>query len=123
MRRHVRVMFVLCAVALFNFMGPFEGTAQILPRKAPGIAIAVLWRQPNNIASRDLIHGVGGKENQPVGILTFVKEDSGGANPKFLVKDSRGPKWKVKLGPEAGAETTATLLMRITSVERFPLRV
>lgn len=112
MRGRVRVAFALCAVALFTFVGPYEGTAQkILPRKAPGNGMAVLWRQPNNIASRDLLHGVGGKENQPLGTFTFVKEDSGGANPKFIVEDSLGRRWKVKLGPEAGAETTATRLL------------
>jgi len=71
----------------------------------------VLWRQPNTIASRDLLYGVGGKENQPLGTFTFIKEDLGGATPKFIVEDSAGRRWKVKLGPEAGAETTATRLL------------
>jgi hypothetical protein len=113
MRRRVRVAFALCAVAWFNFVDPHEGTAQkiLLPSKAAGNGMAVLWRQPNNIASRDLLHGVGGKQNQPLGTFTFVKEDSGGSTPKFIVEDSLGRRWKAKLGPEAGAETTATRLL------------
>jgi len=111
-RRGVRAASTLCAVALCNFVSPSEGTAQkILPRESPGTRTALLWRQPNNIPSRDLLHGVGGKENQPLGTFTFIKEDPGGANPKFLVEDSRGRRWKVKLGPEAGVETTATRLL------------
>lgn len=34
-----------------------------------------------------------------------------GTNPKFIVKDSNGSKWKVKLGSEARSETTATRLI------------
>ena len=60
---------------------------------------AVLWRAPANIKSRDLIHGIGGREHMPHGPFTFVKEDLKASSPKYNVLDRDGVKWKVKLGP------------------------
>ena len=72
---------------------------------------AVLWRDPGDIATRNLFYGPGGAKDQPQGPYTFIKEDLDGSNPKFVVKDSNGVKWKVKLGLEARPETVATRLV------------
>ena len=61
---------------------------------------AVLWRQPNDITTRNLYYGRGGKAHEPRGAFTFVKEDLKGSNPKFDAVDESGVKWKVKLGDE-----------------------
>jgi hypothetical protein len=74
-------------------------------------ASAVLWREPRNITSRNLFYGPGGKRHQPHGPFTFVKEDLAGSNPKFVVRDERGVKWKIKLGEEARPETVASRLV------------
>src|SRR6476646_8500561 len=58
----------------------------------------LLWREPADITTRDLIYGSGGKERMPHGPFTFVKEDMNGSNPKFDVRASDGVKWKVKMG-------------------------
>lgn len=71
----------------------------------------VLWRDPGNMASRDLRYGPGSAERMPKGRLRFLKEDKGGTQPKFEAEDELGVRWKVKLGPEAGAETAATRLL------------
>ena len=71
----------------------------------------VLWRSPSDIASRDLFYGEGGKEHAPRGPYFFVKEDSSGTNPKFVVRDGNGIKWKVKLGIEARPETAASRIV------------
>jgi hypothetical protein len=73
--------------------------------------LTVLWREPNDIASRNLYFGPGGREHQPHGPYTFIKEDLDGSNPKFSVRDRDGVKWKVKLGAEARPETAATRLV------------
>ena len=73
-----------------------------------GDGTPVLWKAP---ASRDLFYGPGGRQNAPRCPCTFEKEDLDGTNPKFQVKDSRGVKWKVKLGLEARPETVATRLV------------
>jgi hypothetical protein len=72
---------------------------------------AVLWRDPVDIGSRNLFYGAGGKEHEPRGVLRFVKEDLDGSNPKFVVEDEQGAKWKIKLGNEAQCETAASRLV------------
>lgn len=71
----------------------------------------ILWRDPADIASRNLIYGPGGEKNQPNGPFVFVKEDLHGTNPKFVIKDASGVKWKLKLGIEARPETAASRLV------------
>jgi len=72
---------------------------------------AVLWRNPTDIESRNLFFGPGGEEHQPPNRVTFLKEDRGGSNPKFVVQDQAGVKWSVKLGVEARPETVAARLV------------
>jgi hypothetical protein len=74
-------------------------------------AKAVLWRNPENIRDRDLYYGPGSKDRAPVPPFRFVKEVKEGGMPKFDVEDARGVKWRVKLGPEAQAETVASRLV------------
>lgn len=74
-------------------------------------AAPVLWRDPDNIASRNLLYGSGGEKNQPQPPVKFLKEDTQGTNPKFDVRDQNDKKWKVKLGVEARPETVATRLL------------
>jgi hypothetical protein len=72
----------------------------------------VLWRDPTNLESRDLFYGSGGPEHAPhPGIFAFVKEDLDGSNPKYVVRDDSGIKWKIKLGPEAKPEVAASRLV------------
>jgi hypothetical protein len=74
-------------------------------------ATAVFWTDPTDWANRDLYYGIGGKDHEPHGPFAFVKEDLAGTNPKFVVTDSDGAKWKVKLGLEARPETVAARLV------------
>lgn len=71
----------------------------------------VLWREPEDMASRDTYYGAGSRERVPSGRFRFLKEELGGAAPKFDVEDEQGVRWRVKLGPEAQAETAATRLL------------
>jgi hypothetical protein len=75
----------------------------------PGVA--VLWTNPVDIQTRNLFYGPGGSAHVPHGPFTFVKEDLAGTNPKFVVKDPDGVKWKVKLGIEARPETVASRIV------------
>lgn len=72
---------------------------------------AVLWKDPGDLASRDLFYGPGGQDHVPHGPFKFEKEDLDGTNPKFVVKDEGGIKWKVKLGIEARPETVASRIL------------
>jgi len=74
---------------------------------------AVIWRDPGDISTLNLIYGAGGSEHapDPNGTYTFDKELMHGTSPKFDVKDAQGVKWRVKLGQEVQAETAATRLL------------
>ena len=58
--------------------------------------VPILWKDPGNLADRDLFWGSGGQAKAPQAPFTFVSEDSGGTNPKVIVTDARGTKWSVK---------------------------
>lgn len=73
---------------------------------------AVLWREPTDITTRDLVLGSGGEELKPdLSNVTFVKEGSTGYSVKYDVRDGAGHKWVVKLGNEARPETAANRLL------------
>ena len=72
---------------------------------------SAIWREPADIASRNLLYGAGGEQHQPHGAMTFVEEDHAGTNPKFYVRDQEGTKWTAKLGVEARPETAAAHLL------------
>jgi hypothetical protein len=73
----------------------------------------LIWRDPGDVASLNLLYGAGGQEHapDPNGKFSFVKEDLQGTSPKFDVKDEQGVQWKVKLGQEPESETSATRLL------------
>jgi hypothetical protein len=73
--------------------------------------LTLLWREPTDLAYRDLYFGSGGEAHQPHAPFTFIKEDKDGSNPKFSIRDRDGIKWKVKLGVEAKPETAAARLV------------
>lgn len=78
-----------------------------LPQGTP-----VLWREPSDIASRDLLLGPGGERMKPdLSKLTFVKEETGGYSKKYRVKDGQGRTWVAKIGKEAQSETAAVRLV------------
>jgi hypothetical protein len=75
-------------------------------------ATALLWKDPTNIRVRDLRYGQGGERHSPhTTVFRFVKEDLSGSNPKFIVTDQSGVKWKIKLGAEAKPEVAASRLV------------
>jgi len=75
------------------------------------VSPSALWRDRGDIASLNLLHGPGGREHQPSGRFTFVKEDKQGSAPKFEIVDQQGVHWKAKLGEETKSETAATRLV------------
>jgi hypothetical protein len=77
-----------------------------------GTAVPVLWREPTDIASRNLLYGPGGKEHAPVSnFFIFESEDLEGTNPKLVIRDENGVKWKLKMGAEARPEPVAANLV------------
>ena len=78
-----------------------------LPQGTP-----ILWREPTDITSRDLLLGPGGERMKPdLKRVTFIKEEKGGYSKKYRVKDAQGRVWVAKLGKEAQSETAAVRLV------------
>src|SRR5215213_4098875 len=81
-------------------------------KKQPPQGVPVLWREPADIASRDLFLGPGGDSMKPdLSRVTFVREEKGGYSKKYRVKDGRGRTWVAKIGKEAQSETAAVRLV------------
>lgn len=103
------LLVVGISTALSDTGAPRTGRRQ---KEPAGEGPRVLWREPVDIASRDLYYGPGGKAHQPTSdTFTFQKEDHGESTPKFDVLDANGVKWRVKLGSESRPETVATRLV------------
>ncbi len=70
-----------------------------------------LWEDRGDIASLDLIHGIGSPEGMPKPPFQFDKEDISGTNPKIKVIDANGVKWNIKFDEEVHAEVAASRIV------------
>ncbi|HVG27113.1 MAG TPA: hypothetical protein VM865_05875, partial [Acidobacteriaceae bacterium] len=90
-------------------------TAQKVDQRAPvrseEMHHPVLWHDPGRIAGLDLLRGQGGKDGMPAPPFAFEGEDRDGSTPKFDARDTKGRKWRVKLGQEARPEVAASRLL------------
>ncbi len=69
----------------------------------------ILWRDPGDISTRDLLLGAGGAEMKPdISNVTFIKDEVGGYSAGFRVRDGAGNIWVAKLGKEAQPETASS---------------
>ena len=81
-------------------------------KESPPNAPAVLWREPTDIASRDLFLGPGGEAMKPdLSHVTFISVQATGHTKKWRVRDGSGNEWVVKFGNEAQPETAASRLV------------
>jgi hypothetical protein len=82
-------------------------------KKAPPQGTPVLWQEPADIASRDLLMGSGGEALKPdLSKVTFVRDQMGGGfSINYRVTDGAGKTWVAKLGKEAQPETASSRLV------------
>ena len=114
MRQHFRIhrlgpLALLLVIAFANFSAAQDKDKkeQVIPAGTP-----VLWREPVDIATRDLYLGAGGEEMKPdLSHVTLIKEEKGGYSTKYRVRDGSGREWIAKIGREAQPETVAVRLM------------
>jgi hypothetical protein len=72
----------------------------------------VMWKDPTNLESRNLILGAGGEEMKPdISRLTFIEQKTGGYSTKYRVRDAKGNEWIAKIGKEAQPDTAANRLL------------
>jgi len=73
---------------------------------------AVMWKDPTDLESRNLLIGAGGEEMKPdISRVTFIEQKSGGYSTKYRVKDAQGNEWVAKIGKEAQTDTAANRLL------------
>ncbi len=115
MQKRAQVLSLVLALVVSEPFGLARTKKGEVPAQQPGEItgniLTVLWREPKNISGENLFYGAGGKNNEPHGPFTFLKEDLEGTNPKFDVMAADGVKWKVKLGDEARPETVVSRLV------------
>jgi hypothetical protein len=95
---------------------PFAGVSQDKDKKTDEkkelTGKPVMWKDPTDLESRNLILGAGGEEMKPdVSQLTFIEQKTGGFSTKYRVKDAKGSEWVAKIGKEAQTDTAANRLL------------
>jgi len=110
-RKNTSVYFILMAV-LVALPGSFSAQKRDKEHKKdhPANLPEVIWRDPGDMTSLNLLYGAGGEGHapDPNGAFTFLREDMEHTSPKFDIEDKHGVRWRVKLGQEPESETAAT---------------
>ncbi|MDT5158318.1 MAG: hypothetical protein QOH51_2675 [Acidobacteriota bacterium] len=82
-------------------------------KEPPPQGTPVLWQEPADIGSRNLLLGPGGEEMKP-DLSQVIWEETPpepGYSVKWRVRDASGKKWVVKVGNESQPETAAVRLL------------
>jgi hypothetical protein len=107
---------VVAALALILFLNLSSSTGfaqeKSKDKAAEPTGKPVLWRDPGDVSSRNLLLGPGGEEMKPdINNLTFIEADTTGYSGGFRLRDGNGKVWVAKLGKEAQPETAASRLL------------
>jgi hypothetical protein len=83
------------------------------PKRTQAASIDQLWRDPGNIAGRDVFHGEGGARFLPPVKDEFKVTglDTAGFSGGYDVVDAAGRKWDVKTGLESQSEIVASRVL------------
>jgi hypothetical protein len=106
-----QIRLILCAALLIvaQTSGVFS---QETKEKKVYTGTPVLWTEPSDIQSRNLLLGAGGEEMKPdISRVTFLEDKPGGYSKKYRVKDAKGNEWVAKIGKEAQTDTAANRLV------------
>ena len=107
--KRARIAILVLIVLLFPSIE--IGLAKSKKKKMPA-GTPILWQQPTDIGSRNLLLGPGGTSMRPdLRRITFIKEEKGGYSKKYRVRDGSGREWVAKIGKEAQSETSAVRLL------------
>ena len=83
-----------------------------VPKPIPADAKAQLWREPTDIASRNLFWGSGGEGMKPdLSNVTFIRDETRSYSKRWRLRDGAGNEWVAKFGKEAQSEAAATRLV------------
>lgn len=102
----------LLLLALLTALSSFVITAQKKPTAEQPTGTPVLWRDPGDVSSRNLLSGPGSDNLKPdLSKITYIRDEQTGYSVKYHVKDGAGKSWVVKVGNEARPETAAVRLV------------
>lgn len=103
----------LAVVLLLTLSSAVFAQKESKMKKAPPQGTPVLWREPADIASQNLLLGPGGESLKPdLSKVTFVRDQMGGGfSINYRVTDGAGKIWVAKLGKEAQPETASARLV------------
>src|SRR6266542_1702234 len=120
----VKITLLIVLSLIILIIPGLPGLAQDATRQAQNTSIKddknkktytgtpVLWREPTDIESRNLLLGAGGERMKPdLSKVTFLEEKAGGYSKKYRVRDAAGNEWSAKLGKEAQPDTAANRLL------------
>ncbi|HEY0319831.1 MAG TPA: hypothetical protein VGC66_02555 [Pyrinomonadaceae bacterium] len=104
----------ILALALLTGLLSFVITAQKKSKdtEQQPTGTPVLWRDPGDVSSRNLLTGPGSEGVKPdLSKITYIRDEQTGYSVKYHVKDGAGKTWVVKVGNEARPETAAVRLI------------
>src|SRR4030095_16479528 len=104
-RKSTNVIILTCT--LLTVLWPLTAESGSPPQRNRD----VMWRNPGDVQKLDLASGAGGRNGAPAPPFKFIREDTGGSNPKIEVRDARGVVWGVKWGEEVKSEVFASRLV------------
>ncbi len=104
--------YTVVLMVFMAFAPAFAQTEKQKKQKTEPTGTPVLWREPGDVESRNLLLGAGGEAMKPdISKVTFLEEKTGGYSKKYLVRDAAGNEWVAKLGKEAQPDTAANRLL------------
>lgn len=111
LKLRITFLLALCVMAAASiFILPSQ--AQDKDKKKVYTGTPVMWREPTDIESRNLLLGAGGEEMKPdLSSVTFIEQKTGGYSTKYRVRDAAGKEWIAKIGKEAQPDTAANRLL------------
>ena len=109
--RALMIAFVIIALGLSMTVSAVQKKPKKEKKPMP-TGTPVMWREPGDIASRDLLNGSGGEAGRPdLSSLTLIEKVQGGFSEKYRVRDAAGREWVAKVSREAQSETAAVRLL------------
>ncbi|HEX3251345.1 MAG TPA: hypothetical protein VHS05_18060 [Pyrinomonadaceae bacterium] len=105
-------LMLLMLVLSFSAVAQSDKDKKDKGDKKPLTGTPVMWKDPTDLESRNLILGAGGEEMKPdISRLTFIEQKTGGYSTKYRVRDAKGNEWIAKIGREAQPDTAANRLL------------
>ena len=107
-----RSVWLMVLMVVLSFSAPAQDKDKKDKDKKPLTGTPVMWKDPTDLESRNLILGAGGEEMKPdTSKVTFIEEKTGGWSTKYRVRDAKGNEWIAKIGKEAQPDTAANRLL------------